>query len=79
MPTNRALVGPGPAPTALARTMSDAWIAFAKTGDPNTAALPDWPRYDIAARPTMIFDVTPRVVNDPEAEVRNAMQTRAAA
>jgi para-nitrobenzyl esterase len=73
--TNRALVGEGEAPVKLAGLMSDAWIAFARTGNPNTAALPDWPRYETGRRPTMIFDVEPRVVNDPESEVRKVMQS----
>jgi para-nitrobenzyl esterase len=30
---------------ALARTMKGAWVQFARTGDPNAAGLPTWPRY----------------------------------
>jgi para-nitrobenzyl esterase len=29
----------------LSRAMADAWVQFAKTGNPNTAALPRWPVY----------------------------------
>jgi para-nitrobenzyl esterase len=70
---SRMFVGPGDAPQRLADLMSAAWIAFARTGNPNTAGLPAWPKYDTAQRPTMVFDLPPRVVNDPEAEVRKAM------
>ncbi|WP_067839342.1 carboxylesterase/lipase family protein [Nocardia lijiangensis] len=35
-----ALLGPGPAPAGLAARMHDAWIAFARTGDPG------WATYD---------------------------------
>ena len=35
--------GGGPQAAALADKMSDAWIAFARTGNPNTPKLPKWP------------------------------------
>ena len=72
---SRALVGPGPNPQKVADQMSAAWVAFARTGNPNTAGLPDWPRYDASTRPTMIFDVESRLVNDPDPEVRKALQS----
>ena len=40
--------------TALAGVMSRAWTAFARTGNPNTAALPQWPAYSSRARATII-------------------------
>ena len=54
----------------MADLMSDAWIAFARTGSPQTKALPTWPTYDATRRATMIFDSKPRVENDPEAKDR---------
>jgi para-nitrobenzyl esterase len=53
----------------MADRMSEALIAFARTGDPGTPALP-WPRYDLTKRPTLIFDRPPRVENDPQGEER---------
>ena len=50
---------------ALADKVSDAWIAFARTGRPNTPKLPAWPAFDAATRPTMVFDNDSAVVNDP--------------
>ncbi len=39
----------------LADQMAGAWLAFARTGDPNHEGLADWPPYDLDARPTMLF------------------------
>jgi len=54
----------------LGDRMSTALLAFARTGNPNTPALPPWPRFDVAKRPTMIFDVPPRVEDDPRGAER---------
>ncbi len=51
---------------ALAAQTSEAWIAFARTGNPNHKALPTWPSYTTAQRATMVFDApASKVVNDP--------------
>ncbi len=55
----------------LADAISDAWIAFARTGDPGHPGLPVWPRYNLEDRPTMIFDRVCSVDNDPVAEERH--------
>ncbi|MGA2591221.1 MAG: carboxylesterase/lipase family protein [Bryobacteraceae bacterium] len=55
---------------ALADQMAAAWVAFAKTGNPNDKALPDWPPYNAQTRSTMIFDKQTRVENDPTRELR---------
>ncbi|MGH6872278.1 MAG: carboxylesterase/lipase family protein [Rhizomicrobium sp.] len=70
---SRPLLGPGPAPQQLADQMSNSWIAFARGGNPNNAAIPQWPAYDAATRATMMFDVASKVVNDPYPEVRAAL------
>ncbi len=59
------LTGEGPERFPIASAMSDAWIAFARTGNPNHEGLPEWPLYDPDQRPTMIFDLNTRVENDP--------------
>ena len=46
---------------AASQAMQDRFIAFAIAGNPG----PDWPRYDLATRATMIFDARSRVENDP--------------
>ena len=61
----------------LADKVSGAWVAFARTGNPNYASLPHWPTYDAATRATMIFNDECRVVNDPGKKERLAMFTLA--
>jgi para-nitrobenzyl esterase len=59
-----------PEAQTLADKMSNAWIAFAKTGSPATKDLPQWTAYSADHRATMIFDNNPRVENDPARELR---------
>jgi len=49
----------------MAEIMSASLLAFGRTGDPNCAGLPPWPRFNVEQRPTMIFDLPPRGENDP--------------
>ncbi|MDX9996882.1 MAG: hypothetical protein RBS50_02870 [Phenylobacterium sp.] len=53
--------------------MSAAWLAFARTGNSTTSALPAWPAYESGRRATMIFDLESRVADDPDAELRRAL------
>lgn len=69
-----SISGSGTDQQRLADLMSDAWIAFARTGNPGTKALPAWPRYDAKHRATMIFDVTPKLVNDPDPVERSLFE-----
>lgn len=60
------LGGPaGPELHALAAGMQEAWIAFARTGDPSTEALGEWPAFDPVARRVMRFDTEPELLADP--------------
>jgi para-nitrobenzyl esterase len=54
----------------LAEQMSSAWIAFARTGDPNVKGELEWPKFTPKTRATMVFDTTSAVVNDPHPEER---------
>ncbi len=49
---------------ALARKMSAAWMAFARTGNPDTPGLPHWPVYNATTRDAMLFNNDSRVVRD---------------
>jgi para-nitrobenzyl esterase len=62
-----------PEAPALAEKVCDAWVAFARTGDPNTGKLPHWPKFDAEHRATMMFDNDSVVMNDPLKEQRIAM------
>ena len=54
----------------MADRLASAWVAFAKTGDPNNPVIPQWAPYDPATRAVMIFDNDTRVENDPRRQFR---------
>jgi len=56
--------GTGQAAEDLSELMMDAWLAFARTGDPG------WPAYDAARRATMVFGAGSRVEDAPLDEER---------
>jgi para-nitrobenzyl esterase len=58
---------------ALADKVSDVWIAFARSGDPNNPKFPHWPAFDTQDRATMVINNISKVVNDPLREQRLAM------
>jgi len=72
LPTART--GGGEDAHALAATMSDALIAFARHGDPNHAGLADWAPYTLPQRRTMLFDVRSRGADDPRGGERELYQ-----
>jgi para-nitrobenzyl esterase len=59
----------------MCERLASTWVAFAASGDPNNDKIPHWPAYDVASRPTMIFDREMRVENDPRAEMRQFWST----
>ena len=54
---------------ALADIMSQAWINFARRGNPNTEELPQWPAYDNSDGATMFFDNTCEVKYNHDKEL----------
>jgi para-nitrobenzyl esterase len=57
----------------LARKMSAAWAAFARTGNPNHAGIPRWEAWNPTRWPTMVFGRDVRAVEDPWGDERRAM------
>lgn len=51
-----SMTGGGKDALELAEKMSQAWINFARTGDPNTEDLPQWPAYNCSEGAAMIFN-----------------------
>jgi para-nitrobenzyl esterase len=62
--------GSGPAAQRLSDQMADAWVSFARTGDPNHSGIPDWPTYDRSRRATMEFGAVTVTVDAPYDEER---------
>ena len=60
--------GGGAEPRGVSDQMSEALLAFMRTGNPNCKAIPEWPAYNPEDAATMIFDVKSRVLNAPDRE-----------
>ena len=67
------MAGDTDAARTLAAAMSDAWIAFARDGDPNHGTIPKWPAYSLDDRSTMIFDTECSVQSDPFGNERSSL------
>ncbi|HUY28359.1 MAG TPA: carboxylesterase/lipase family protein [Candidatus Binataceae bacterium] len=57
--------GSGPAAEKLAAQMQDAWIAFARTGNPACESIGDWRVYDEQRRATMVFGAATKSTDAP--------------
>jgi para-nitrobenzyl esterase len=55
------MTGGGLEAAALAKTVSSAWVEFARTGTPAAAGLPQWPAFSKDGRASMHIDTTSRV------------------
>ncbi|MFP6616971.1 MAG: carboxylesterase/lipase family protein [Candidatus Hydrogenedentota bacterium] len=55
---------------SLSTRVQDAWIAFAKAGDPNHPGLPHWPAYNADSRSVMRFDTECTTLSDPLGDIR---------
>ncbi len=60
----------GPTAQSMADQMSETFLAFANTGNPNHKLIPHWVPYNLAQRETLIFDVPSRMENDPRGAER---------
>jgi para-nitrobenzyl esterase len=66
--------GNGSERAGLATAMHRAWIAFARTGNPNHAGLPEWPQCVPPDRATMRFDADREVVRNRGEAYRQALE-----
>jgi len=55
-----------PADHALANVMSDYWVNFVKTGNPNGKGLPAWPKYTAAGNLVKVFDAKSKTEKLPD-------------
>jgi para-nitrobenzyl esterase len=67
------MVGTGPELQPLADKVSGAWVAFARTGNPNHPGIPKWTAFNATERPSMHIDNDWKIVGDPDREERIAM------
>ncbi len=72
MPGMTMFAGTGPAAEKLATQMQDAWIAFARSGDPGCASVGTWAAYTEARRPTMVFGANTALEDAPRDQERRA-------
>lgn len=72
----KVYTGISPAAQRIADQMSAAWVAFARTGNPNHKGIPNWMPFNADQRPTMVFGAgsEARLVNDPGHEERLALK-----
>jgi para-nitrobenzyl esterase len=70
-----AVTGNSEAARKMAAILSETFIAFARTGKPDNALIPSWSPYSLAKRETMVFDLPPRMENDPRGRERRLFET----
>jgi para-nitrobenzyl esterase len=68
------LLGQDDSTVDLGKKMSAVWVAFARTGNPNTKHMPEWPAYDAQRRATMVFGTESKLMDDHRGAVRKLMQ-----
>ena len=70
----KSMTGDGQDRYALASKISGAWVAFARTGNPNHPGLADWPAFDTTRRATMILNDECRAVDDPYGDAQRMLR-----
>jgi para-nitrobenzyl esterase len=67
------LTGGDPEADILSSQMSQAWINFARSGNPNHSDLPHWPAFTPDKGQTMVFDTPCEIKKDPDREARKVV------
>lgn len=68
-----ASVGDGPEVAALTKTVQSIWTNFARSGNPQATAIPEWPKYQSQTKPAMMINLKSTVVQDPGGAARQAI------
>jgi para-nitrobenzyl esterase len=71
----KSMTGSGTDRYALAEKVSSAWVAFARTGNPNTKLAPSWETFDTTKRAVMIINDDWKLVNDPHGEEQRLLHS----
>jgi para-nitrobenzyl esterase len=69
-----ARTGTGEGARRVSDAMQRALLAFARSGDPNHADAPRWEPYTLPRRPTMVFNVTSSLSDDPRGAERRLFE-----
>ncbi|WP_164740845.1 carboxylesterase family protein [Xanthomonas sp. BRIP62409] len=69
-----ARTGDGADAQRMAAQMSQALLAFARSGNPNHRSLPHWTPYSLQRRETLLFDIPSRLEHDPRGGERRLYQ-----
>ena len=67
------MTGTGQDRYGLAKNMSEAWVSFARTGNPNHSGIPQWDPWNPERWPTMVFNTDTRAIDDPGGAERRAL------
>lgn len=70
------MTGGGTEARELGGRIADAWVAFAKNGDPNHGGLPKWAPFTAESAGTMIFDTKSEFRTNPDTEERKALRSQ---
>jgi len=72
---SRTMTGGSKSTYELADKMSNAWVNFAKTGNPNVFELPDWKPFDTQKGATMIFNNKCEIKYNHDKELLNIIDS----
>ena len=74
-PTQDRFAGTGPEVERLSGEMMDAWLAYARRGDPAHPGIAPWSRHEPTHRATMVFDtLSSAEAEDPFGDERRAIE-----
>lgn len=59
----------------MADRVASAYVAFARNGDPNNAAIPHWQKWNSDTRPMMVFDINTRAETNYRKELMDLWAT----